>query len=244
MTQRKTSSRSDTRTPEASQPATQATKGGNTGTSKMALMVENTYQIIKELEKKREEDRKKIAQIGEVVARLLEKLQQGHVEQKEIHQKTQASIEKREKEHAKRIETLSKEHANQINELTRTLTQEREALKTEVKAMVDMVDTRLSKIQTTPSGTPSYANVACTPPYSQPSNLQTVSTHTTSTTPTNTLYCTVDTSRVEEEDREKAQLRKIRQTIETELRTTEGKENWRCMAVQLSSSSVLCGKPS
>ncbi len=45
---------------------------------------------------------------------------------------------------------------------------------------------------------PSYAEVARTLPTSQPSNVQTLSTGgTTLSTFTSTLYCTIDTSRVE-----------------------------------------------
>ena len=48
---------------------------------------------------------------------------------------------------------------------------------------------------------------------------------------TDTLYCTVDTSRVEEENMNEAQPGVIRQAIENGMRTTEGHESWRCAAV-------------
>jgi ribosomal protein S9 len=48
---------------------------------------------------------------------------------------------------------------------------------------------------------------------------------------TDTLYCTVDTSRVEEEDKSKAQPGEIRQAIEQELRKSEDRKTWRCVAV-------------
>ena len=44
------------------------------------------------------------------------------------------------------------------------------------------------------------------------------------------LYCTIDTSRVEGHDNER-HPGTIRQTVENEMRTTEGHEGWRCMAV-------------
>ena len=76
---------------------------------------------------------------------------------------------------------------------------------------------------------PSYADVARTPPSSQPSNLMSLpSTNTTPSTMTDTLYYTVDTSRVEEEDKSKAQPGAMWQAIE---RTAEGHESWRCVAV-------------
>jgi len=55
--------------------------------------------------------------------------------------------------------------------------------------------------------------------------------NTTPSTMTDTLYCTVDTSRVGEEDRSRAQPGTIRKAIEEEIRTTEGHANWRCAAV-------------
>jgi hypothetical protein len=48
---------------------------------------------------------------------------------------------------------------------------------------------------------------------------------------TDTLYCTIDTSRVEEEDKNKAHPGAIRKAIEEEIRTREGQDKWRCAAV-------------
>ena len=52
-----------------------------------------------------------------------------------------------------------------------------------------------------------------------------------SSTRTDTLYCTVDTSRIPEENKSKAHPGTIREGIEKEMRTTEGRANWRCAAV-------------
>jgi hypothetical protein len=53
---------------------------------------------------------------------------------------------------------------------------------------------------------------------------------TSPSTMTDTLFCTVDTSRVEEGDKDKAEPGAIRQATE-EIRTNEGHESWRCVAV-------------
>ena len=45
------------------------------------------------------------------------------------------------------------------------------------------------------------------------------------------MYCTIDTSRVEEVYKSKAQLGAIRKAIEEEIRIREGQEHWRCVAV-------------
>jgi hypothetical protein len=48
---------------------------------------------------------------------------------------------------------------------------------------------------------------------------------------TDTLYCTIDTSRVGEEERSKAQPGAVRKAIEEEIRTVEAHANWRCAAM-------------
>ncbi|EED14511.1 conserved hypothetical protein [Talaromyces stipitatus ATCC 10500] len=47
----------------------------------------------------------------------------------------------------------------------------------------------------------------------------------------NTLFCTIDTSRVEEGDEAKAQIASIRQQIEKKMQGSEETKNWRCAAM-------------
>lgn len=62
-----------------------------------------------------------------------------------------------------------------------------------------------------PISSPSYADVARTPPTSHPSNTRTLSTlNTTPSTFTDTLYCTVDTSKMTERENEKKSAGSIR----------------------------------
>jgi hypothetical protein len=83
-----------------------------------------------------------------------------------------------------------------------------------------------------PTGSPSYADVARTPPLSHPSNIRTLSTsNTTPTTFTDTLYCTIDTSRMAENGNERMSAGPIRATVETEIRKMEDHIHWRCRAV-------------
>ena len=82
------------------------------------------------------------------------------------------------------------------------------------------------------TSSPSYADVARTPPLSHPSNIRTLSTsNTTPTTFTDTLYCTIDTSKMTESESEKLSAGSIRATIETEIRTMDDHTHWRCRAV-------------
>lgn len=82
------------------------------------------------------------------------------------------------------------------------------------------------------SPNPLYADVARTPPNSTPVNVRSVSSiGTTPSTMTNTLYCTVDTSRVSSEDAEKTSVGAIRANVEKDMRNTSEQANWRCRAV-------------
>ncbi|EAQ83089.1 hypothetical protein CHGG_10907 [Chaetomium globosum CBS 148.51] len=78
----------------------------------------------------------------------------------------------------------------------------------------------------------SYAEVARTPPSSQPSGVRTLSSrNTTPSSFTDTLFCTIDTSRVEEKEKGNVQVADIRKAIETEARARESMGDWRCAAV-------------
>ncbi|KAI3059587.1 hypothetical protein CBS147353_10525 [Aspergillus niger] len=88
------------------------------------------------------------------------------------------------------------------------------------------------RIAVNPSRSPSYADVARTPPTSQPSNIRTLpSWNTTPTTFTDTLYCTIDTSKMADTENERSSAGPIRTAVETEIRTMENYTNWRCRAV-------------
>jgi hypothetical protein len=90
---------------------------------------------------------------------------------------------------------------------------------------------QLANIIVPSTGERSYADIARTPPGSQPSNLRSLSINTTPSTGTDTLYCTLDTSQVEEGDKNKANPGTIRRAIETVVQNTEGQEGWRCVVV-------------
>jgi chromosome segregation ATPase len=83
------------------------------------------------------------------------------------------------------MEEQKQAHANQIE----SLTQQIEALKVEVTEMTEKIQTQISNIQMPHSAAPSYADVARTPPSSQPSNLTSLSSmNTMPSTVTDTLY--------------------------------------------------------
>jgi hypothetical protein len=77
----------------------------------------------------------------------------------------------------------------------------------------------------------SYAEVARTPLISLPSNLRSISANSTPSAVTDSLYCTVDTSRVESGEQSKANPGMVRKAIETEMKSAERQEHWRSVAV-------------
>ncbi|PVH67360.1 hypothetical protein DL98DRAFT_602288 [Cadophora sp. DSE1049] len=84
------------------------------------------------------------------------------------------------------------------------------------------------------SPNPSYAEVARTLQTSQPSNAQTVSSVQTSSSGfTNTLYCTIDTSRVEAEVSNQVSAGAIRTMVEKGMRNEQDNATWRCRAVTI-----------
>ncbi|KAF4176666.1 hypothetical protein CNMCM8694_005650 [Aspergillus lentulus] len=88
------------------------------------------------------------------------------------------------------------------------------------------------RIAVSPTGSPSYADVARTPPTSQPSNIRTLSSwNTTPTTFTDTLYCTIDTPKMAGNENERPSAGPVRRAVETEIRAMENYTNWRCRAV-------------
>jgi hypothetical protein len=102
----------------------------------------------------------------------------------------------------------------------------------EIQAEITVaVPTQLANTQVPSRASPLYVDIACTAPNSQARNLLTLSSITTPSTMTDTLYCTIDTSRIGEEDKNKAQQGVIRQAIEEEIQPAEGHAKWRCVAV-------------
>ncbi|OKP01715.1 hypothetical protein PENSUB_7253 [Penicillium subrubescens] len=90
-----------------------------------------------------------------------------------------------------------------------------------------------------PTGSPSYADVARTPPTSHPSNIRTLSSwNTRPTTFTDTLYCTIDTSKMADSDNERISVGPIRAAVETEIRTMENHTHWRCRAVTVDPKNI------
>ncbi|OBR02118.1 hypothetical protein CH63R_14419 [Colletotrichum higginsianum IMI 349063] len=134
------------------------------------------------------------------------------------------------------LRTANKELRSMKNELQTVqgdLQAPKQQVEDESKNKQDKLGTvaALASAQTSPS--PTYADVARTAPNSQPSNLRTLtSSDTTPSNFTDTLYCTIDTSKVEGEDPTQTSVGAIRVMVENRIRAGEGEAaSWRCQAV-------------
>jgi vacuolar-type H+-ATPase subunit I/STV1 len=126
-------------------------------------------------------------------------------------------------------ETLSK-HERMIKEQSKMIPEQSTSIK-ELQAQLEATqsqNTEECKQLQKQIETVSYAGVVGNRPHHQqdaplgPPGLPTFAS---------TLFCTIDTSRVREEDKAKAQIADIRQRIEKEMRGSEQSKNWRCAAM-------------
>lgn len=129
---------------------------------------------------------------------------------------------------AMEISILKEGFAMEMNGLKQGFATEMEKLKTEIAAMVH---TQLANIQVPISPSASYAAVARTPPASRPSNIQSLTGSTPLSAISDTLYCTIDTSKVAEENKGMTQPGALRKALETEIRTQTEQEKWNCVAI-------------
>jgi hypothetical protein len=125
----------------------------------------------------------------------------------------------------------------ELNDVKNCVAEEQKQVAEELKqvyAQLNDISINLALTTTTisTSPTPSYANVARTPPNSSPANLNsTSSVETTPSTMTDSLFCTIDTSRVESGGGDKTSAGAIRTIVEREIRGMEDRVSWRCRAV-------------
>ncbi|OAQ57450.1 reverse transcriptase [Pochonia chlamydosporia 170] len=134
---------------------------------------------------------------------------------------------------------LIRELQTQLNELKEEFSRETKEARAELQntkeelmhvwEQLEAIKSAATSAQSSPQAT--YADIARTPPLSQPTNIRSLSSmRTTPSSFTDILHCTVDTSRVIEQDKHKAKVGEIRQAIEADLRAKEGHEKWRCAA--------------
>jgi hypothetical protein len=139
-----------------------------------------------------------------------------------------------------RQENMIQEQHRQFQEYQRQMERMMQDTKTqlaeELREARDQIDALVRDVALLASAQPSprasYAEVARTPPSSQPSGVRALSSpRTTPSTFTDTLFCTIDTSRVEGGEKGKVQVADVRKAIEKEIRLRDNKGKWSCAAV-------------
>jgi hypothetical protein len=144
--------------------------------------------------------------------------------------KLRREIKRRDEIHRDELREVKTQFAEALTGMQQELVE----LRNEVAISQANHDETLREIQslrtsiTTPDPTNnlSYADVARTPPTSQPSNIRTLSScNTTPTTLTDTLYCTIDTSNMVDNGDERMSAGLIRAVVEKEIRTMENHTN-------------------
>ncbi|KAM4063306.1 endonuclease-reverse transcriptase domain-containing protein [Hirsutella rhossiliensis] len=102
-------------------------------------------------------------------------------------------------------------------------------MKQQMNDQLEQVRKQLEAIVAGAAVTPpkTFAEVARSSPSPQQSIALSLSPGNTAEPTANEFFCMIDTSRVEEQDRGRAQIGSIRQAIENEVRTKEGQVNWK-----------------
>ncbi|KAJ3454196.1 hypothetical protein MRS44_018090 [Fusarium solani] len=150
------------------------------------------------------------------------------------HEQATRQLKAMREQAARDLEQLREQVMKELGRTQPQTAEELKQVKEEMKQVKEQLNTMADSISSSAqmSPRPSYADVARTPPTSQPSNIHTLSSmRTTPSSFTDTLFCTIDTSRVSEEDRGKVQVGEVRQAIEEKVRVREGQQSWRCAAV-------------
>ena len=126
-----------------------------------------------------------------------------------------------------------KEECQATKEECQVAKEECQAIKNELHRIQQQVEDGIAALASGQgSPRPSYADVARTPPTSQPSNLRTLSSgYTAPSTFTGALYCTIDTSRVEEAAENQVSASAFRAMVESGIRAEQEDPSWRCQAV-------------
>lgn len=124
----------------------------------------------------------------------------------------------------------------ELKEEQQLVREQNNELKDEICALRGHVDNLSALLSSSPSWASIAAKRTGLGSMQQTSNGITAGTnglvrHSPNPSPTiDTLYCTIDTSRVVEEDIDKTTPGAIRATVEKEIRASSGQSNWRCLA--------------
>ncbi|EAQ85571.1 predicted protein [Chaetomium globosum CBS 148.51] len=191
----------------AASRGTRALGGGNATNSEVGTGKTALQTLLEVLNAQRNEMLDTIIELRDVVSKQQNTIQELHHQLQEYQRQMECAL------------------ANTKAQLSEELRQARDQIDVLIRNPVFTASSQ-------PSARASYAEVARTPPSSQPSGVRTLSSsNTTPSSFTDTLFCTIDTSRVEENEKNKVQVADVRKAIEAEVRTLENMGDWRCAAV-------------
>ncbi|OAQ59300.1 reverse transcriptase [Purpureocillium lilacinum] len=139
----------------------------------------------------------------------------------------QSDVIRTQQETIQDLKETSQEQQQLIRVLTLALEDTKQQMGEEPKALHDKLDAVAARAPATPSRL--FAAVVQSQRTSQPTTA--APDRAFNTSPASELYCTIDTSRVEEANRNQAQVGAVRQAIELEMRARDGLATWRCAAV-------------
>lgn len=201
----------------------QSKKGRSNGDTGKA-MLQKVLELLGQVNDEVKELKGKVSDQSDTIRELRRQIHESHMKTKGAQEELQNAREEF-RTTTEELRTTKEELKSTKEELRATKGELRQ-----VRDQLEVVNNAVISIQSSPQT--SYADVARTPPLSQPSNVRTLSSmHTTPSSFSDTFQCTIDTTRVEEENRDKTGVGEIRQTIESEMRAKEGHETWRCAAV-------------
>ncbi|KJZ67985.1 hypothetical protein HIM_12627 [Hirsutella minnesotensis 3608] len=134
----------------------------------------------------------------------------------------QQEIIRKQKDEAEKQEKTNRELSLHWEDIT-------QQMRDQLKHVQQQLEATIVGSAVTPPST--FAEVARSSPSPQRNTLRSPSSGSPAAATANEFFCMIDTSRVEEQDRGRAQIGSIRQAVENEVRTKEGQTTWRCAAV-------------
>ncbi|OAQ57981.1 reverse transcriptase [Purpureocillium lilacinum] len=141
----------------------------------------------------------------------------------------QSNVIKGQEDLIRELQTQMKESSDELHRENKEARVELQNTQKELQATKEElkhIRTQLEALSAAAASNQSSARASC-----EPTNLRSLSMQSTPSSFSDTLYCTIDTSRVEQANESRAQAGQIRQAIESEMRAKQGQDAWRCAAV-------------
>ncbi|OWT42238.1 reverse transcriptase [Pochonia chlamydosporia 170] len=144
--------------------------------------------------------------------------------------KEQSEIIRNQQDTIRELKEATEAQQSHIKDLTQLFEDTKQQMGHDLKRAHELLEAIAGRTQATPPS--SFADVARSSPQPQPGKVRMPPpANTRASSLASEFYCTIDTSRVEESDRDRAQVGAIRQAIESEIKAKDGQATWKCAAV-------------